>query len=373
MNSLQELSSTRPASSRDSTVRLRRSPVACLALWLVMRLYQMAFGCSGEGTDIQLYRRYAGELRSGAAASPDFQPEYPPGALTLFMLPTVSGAEPHYRRGFVALMALFDLAACLLVFHRARLRQHTPARSPLFHAMVYLAMTAALWPVLYARFDLAPAALVLAALHCLDRHRERASAALLGLAGAVKLWPFALFPLWIAWGARPGRPRREVLARTLTTGAWIAIGAAIASLPVLSLIGNRVVSSARFHAQRGLQIESTWATLVLVLDRLGLAETKLEEAYGAVQVTGRLASILTQASLPATLALVAIPTVALYRQWPRPFPPHPAPNRLGGALERLGQRPRARGSRRRPRLHDRGQGAVAAVHPLDRPPARAGG
>jgi hypothetical protein len=71
---------------------------------LVGRLYQLALGCGGEGTDVELYQRYAGALRTGAAASPDFRPEYP------------------------------------------------------------------------------PAALVLAALHCLDRHRERLSAALLGIA-----------------------------------------------------------------------------------------------------------------------------------------------------------------------------------------------
>ena len=263
MLSLQELSLTRPTSSRAGAVTLHRSPAACLALWLVVRLYQLAFGCSGEGTDIELYRRYADQLRSGAAASAEFHPEYPPGALTLFMLPALAGDELVYHRAFLVLMAVFDLAACLLVFHRARLRTQTPARSPLFHALVYLAMTAALWPVLYARFDVAPAALVLGALHCLDRHRERASAVLLGLAGAVKLWPFALFPLWVVWGSGPGRSPREVFGRTLATGGWVAIGAAIGSAPVLSLLGNRIASSARFHADRGLQIESTWATLVL--------------------------------------------------------------------------------------------------------------
>ncbi len=148
--------------------------------------------------------------------------------------------------------------------------------------MIYLAMTAALWPVLYARFDIVPAALVLAALHCLDRHRERASAALLGLAGAVKLWPFALLPLWMAWERERRRARaapilgRAADDRRLDRGA----GRRSRSLPVLSLIGNRVASSARYHADRGLQIESTWATLVLVLDRLGLAE---DERRGSVR------------------------------------------------------------------------------------------
>ncbi len=307
MLSPQELSSTPPASSRARATSLYRSPAACLTLWLVARLYQLASGCSGEGTDVGLYHAYAGQLRSGEAASPDFQPEYPPGALTLFLLPALPGGDPSYHRAFLALMALFDLAACLLVFQRASLRPRRPARAPLSHAMLYLAMTAALWPVLYARFDIVPAALVLAALHCLDRHRERVSAALLGLAGAVKLWPFALLPLWLAWGAKAGRPRREVLGRSLGTVVWVAVGAVLGSLPVLSLLGNRIGSSARFHADRGLQIESTGATLVLVLDRLGLVEAKMEETFGAVQLGGPFASILADLSLPATLALVAIP------------------------------------------------------------------
>ena len=245
----------------------------------------------------------------------------------MFTLPALPGGDPSYRRAFLALMALFDLAACLLVFRRASLRPRMPARSPLFHSMLYLAITAALWPVLYARFDIVPAALVLAALHCLDRHRERVSAALLGLAGAIKLWPFALLPLWVAWGAKAGRSRREVLGRSLGTAAWVAVGAALGSLPVLSLLGNRIASSARFHADRGLQIESTWATLVLVLDRLGFAEAKVEEAFGAVQVGGRLASILAEVSSAATLALVAIPS-ALY-VWYRRRPQLPS-ERTGG-------------------------------------------
>lgn len=331
MLSPQELSISNPTVSRASASGLRRSPAACLALWIVVRLYQLAFGCSGEGTDVALYRQYADQLRSGAAASPDFRPEYPPGALTLFMLPGLS--EPRYHRAFLTLMGLFDLAACLLVFHRARLRPHTPARSPLFHAMVYLAMTAVLWPVLYARFDIAPAALVLAALHCLDRHRERVSAVLLGLAGAIKLWPFALFPLWIVWEVRPGQPRHPRVGHTLKTGVWIGVGAAIGALPVLTLLGTRIASSARYHADRGLQIESTWATLVLILDRLNLAEAGIEEAFGSVQLTGRLASILTRVSMPATLALVAIPTIALYARRQQLSATHPPVSREGHGHE----------------------------------------
>jgi hypothetical protein len=98
-------------------------------------------------------------------------------------------------------------------------------------------------------------------------------------------------------------------------GPAIAACAALSSLPVLPILGDRVASAARYHANRGLQIESTWATLVLVLDRFGLAEAKIEESFGAVQVAGRLPSILCAVSLPVSLLLVAVPTIALARTW----------------------------------------------------------
>jgi hypothetical protein len=162
--------------------------------------------------------------------------------------------------------------------------------------------------VLYARFDIVPAALVLAALHCLDRHRDRAASAILGVAGAVKLWPFALLPIWLLWrGGVPRRPVRDWLRRALRTGVWVAAGVAIVAVPVLPLMGSHLGSSLRYHAARGLEIESTWATAVLLLHQIGLTEAKVEDAFGSTQVAGSLAQALAPFSLALTLALVALP------------------------------------------------------------------
>jgi len=320
------------ARAGDRAAPLRKSIGATVVLWLVFRLYQFALGCAGDGTDVALYHRYAGEMRSGAALTEAFQPEYPPGALLVFLVPSLfegSAGFDGYNRGFILVTALFDLGACLLVSHRARLRfgGRIPSRSwqkedsatarggtapfvqtPFFHTALYLMMTAALWPVLYARFDIVPAALVLAALHCLDRHRERAASAILGVAAAVKLWPFALLPVWLLWrGGAPRRPWTERLRHASTTFGWLGAGIALTVLPVLPLIGGRVGSSLRYHSARGIEIESTWATVVLLLERAGLTEAKVEDAFGSTQIAGSLPLAVAPFSTPLTLLLAVLP------------------------------------------------------------------
>jgi hypothetical protein len=322
--------------TRARAARLDRSLAVCVTLWVVVRLYQISVGCSGEGNDVELYQRYAGDLRSGAAAARDFRPEYPPGALTLFTLPALAGGDAAYQASFGALMALFDLGACLLVFQRARLHLPAPSRGPLHHAILYLAMSTALWPVLYARFDIVPGTLVLAALHALDRLRDRLSATLLGVAGAIKLWPFALVPLWLVWrlaSSRPGdaaasRTWRREFAHAAAILALVVVGAGIATLPVLPMLAGRLASALQFHAARGLQIESTWATAALVLDRLGLADVTVEEAFGATQIAGRLPGLLCALSQPVTLLLVTVPVVILAARARR------ARNRKGNGVAR---------------------------------------
>src|SRR5258708_6176154 len=156
----------------------------------------------GTGDDADVYVRYALEWLAGTASTAS-QVEYPPGAFPIFLIPLLVGSAATYRRVFAIAMMCVDLAACILVLKYAA----ASARrwlSPVGAAVVYMLATAALFPVLYARFDLVPATLVLAAVYCLRRERWTASGALLGAGAAVKLWPFALVPLLLASAARHG-------------------------------------------------------------------------------------------------------------------------------------------------------------------------
>src|SRR5204862_1210667 len=120
-------------------------------------------------------------------------------------------------------------------------------------SVVYTLATAALFPVLYARYDLVPAVLVLAAIHALNRGEFALAGALLGAAAGVKLWPTALVPIWLAWTARDGRRGR------LASGiAWLAGGALVVTLPALPGAGSQAFSAIRYYSGRGIQVESTW-------------------------------------------------------------------------------------------------------------------
>jgi hypothetical protein len=207
-------------------------------------------------------------------------------------------------------MACFDLAACLLVFFTTGIGEARNSFRPPLCALLYIATTAALFPVLYSRFDLVPGTLVLAAVYCQRVQSRRWAAVLLGVAGCVKLWPFALVPLFSLWNAR-----RKGLRSVLSSGTWIAIGAVLAALPLLPRAGTNVFTFLKYHATRGIQLETTWSTLSLVLGRFGIAEVHPEHNFGAFHVGGRLPSLFATLSMPLTVVVALAPqVVALSRR-----------------------------------------------------------
>ena len=278
----------------------RLSVVLAVDFCVLVRVLQVRFLGWGTGSEPGLFLHYAQQWVAGSAYS-GFQPEYPPGAFPVFLFPLLVGGAANYQRMFAIEMACFDLVACVLVLKCAELRAALWPR-PLLASVLYTLVTAALYPVLYTRFDLVPAVLVLAAVYCLHQRRFGASAALLGIAGAVKLWPLALVPIWLGWAARQGGRKRLV-----SVGVLISAGALLASLPALPLARLEALSFLKFHFARGIQIESTWATLALVLGRLGLAKVQLEFNFGAFHVAGRVPSVFAALSMPLMLVLALAP------------------------------------------------------------------
>ena len=278
----------------------RHAVALVVVFWVLVRALQVRFLGWGTGSDPDLFLRYAQQWLGGRAYTA-FQPEYPPGAFPVFLLPLLVGGAANYPRMFATEMACFDLATCVLVLKCAELRA-TLWPKPVRASMLYTLVTAALYPILYTRFDLVPALLVLAAIHCLHRRRFRTSAALLGAGGAVKLWPLVLVPIWLGWAALRGGRKRFV-----SVGLWVAAGAVLASLPVLPLARSEALSFLEFHAARGIQIESTWATLALALGQLGLASVRPVFNFGAFHLAGRVPSVFAAMSTPLLLVLALVP------------------------------------------------------------------
>jgi hypothetical protein len=258
--------------------------------------------------DVHVYQGYAERLLHGALPYRDVFVEYPPGAFAVFVPPAAFGAG-HYNAAFKALMALCGLATIVLV--ALVLVEVGAARGRAFAAVALLALAPiALGPISLNTYDAWPALLTMAALFLLLREREVWAFAALGLAVSAKVYPLVLVPLACVYVWRRAGPRRTALA----FAALVLVAAAVV-VPFAAYDLDGVASSFRAQASRGLQVESLGASLLLVLDRLGLYDGQVVRTTG---VAGRnLSGSLPEAVAAATLVLEAAAVAAVWLLYAR--------------------------------------------------------
>ncbi len=270
--------------SRGSTALLAVAQVALalgvfLGSWALLHHGTLA---RGQITDTGGYQEHGDAIARGQVPYRDFQLEYPPGALPVFVLPSLGheGDRDAYNRWFDRLMALCGCIAvggvglALRGLGAGALRSAAAlglvAVSPLLTGSVAL-----------SRFDFWPAALAVLALAAVLHERLVLAALALGAAIAAKLWPAVLAPLVVAHVWRTRGPR--------AAAAWllglVAVDAAI-FLPfaVLSPGGLR----ASFHAQiaRPLQLESLGGAVLIAVHHLAGTSLHVVTTYGSQNLDG---------------------------------------------------------------------------------------
>jgi uncharacterized membrane protein len=253
--------------------------------------------------DVHVYQGYAERLLHGALPYRDVFVEYPPGAFAVFLPPTAFG-EAHYNAAFKTLMGLCGTATIVLV---ALVRAELGAsQRRIWLAVGLLALSpVALGPISLNTYDAWPALLTVLALWLLLRGRELPAFAVLGLAVATKVYPLVLVPLatWFLW-------RRAGARRLLVALGLLVVVAAAAIAPFAAYAPHGVYESFHAQASRGLQIESLGASVLLVLDRLGLYRAQVVETTG---VAGR---NLTGGTADAVaVLLVALEALAVAGVW----------------------------------------------------------
>ena len=281
----------------------RPSPEALVAS-LVFVLSAVAITVTWERlgdavTDIALYQTYGERLAGGLVPYRDFGFEYPPGALPAIVLPAlVTGTVHAYRIAFVAELALVGVVAVLLLDAVLR-RLELPRRERILSLAVVALAPLLLGGVILTRFDLVPAALVLAALALAVAGRRRAAALVVGVGAAVKLYPAILLPpLAIDAWRRGGRRELAIVLGLAVAPVGLAYIAFFALAPdgVLDSLGRQV--------GRPLQIESVGAGLLLALHQafgMGLGWTS---GSGSQNLTGTGAGVL--AALQGVVQVVAV-------------------------------------------------------------------
>ncbi|MGL4832603.1 MAG: glycosyltransferase 87 family protein [Propionibacteriaceae bacterium] len=171
--------------------------------------------------------------------------EYPTPVVALLWLPYALGGGklPGYVAAFILIMVALDGWYSWVLYQRSKDR----------HAWAlwwWIGFTFLMGPTAYMRFDMLPAVLAGGALLLLASGKPVRSGMAIGLGAAIKLWPALL------WLAQLGRRRHRLRA---SIAMWLSGG----MLALASLIWagwDRLLSPLTWQKDRGLQVESVWAT-----------------------------------------------------------------------------------------------------------------
>ena len=251
-----------------------------------------------DSGDIAEYFRYAKHTFDGQMPYHDFSLEYPPGALAPLL---AAGPADHgyYNRFRVLMLALGAAAIVLLV---AALRAAGADAGELAAGVLVLAtLPLTLEPgLVFERFDLWPAFLVLLAVVALLRGRRVLSLAALGVGGAAKLYPLALVP--IALLAQRGRAHvRRDLAVTAAAALALVLPFALVAPRGVAHVGSLLV-------QRPLHVESLGGSILLAAHRLGIYKPTIALSIGqSWDLSGTAArTFAVVGSLAEAAALIAV-------------------------------------------------------------------
>lgn len=277
---------------------MRAALAAVLLAAAAFSLLHVHWYTKGQIVDYGVYQTYGDKVANEHAVPyRDFQLEYPPGALPVFVVPSLA-ERWDYRKVFQLEMAL-----CLAVAAVAA----AAAAGPLA-GMLTAVLPLALGSVVLSRFDLWPSALSVLAVALALRRRPIPSAIVLGTAFAAKLWPAVLVPVLAIWLARRDGAR--------AAWRWLAAAAATAAVwfvPFVALAPGGVWHAFHVQTARPIQIESLGGAILMSLYNVAGTTLHMWSSYGSQNLTGPGAHAAAVATTVVELAALA----ALYAVFAR--------------------------------------------------------
>jgi hypothetical protein len=273
-------------------------------IWLVARGIVFGiwayFGLTTQG-DVLYYWQRLNLMASGTPLSRTLV-EYPTPVVWFLDIPYwLSGqSRPAFVVVFIAGMLILDVLFAIVLWRAGGTRRT-------FAVLFWIVFTFVMGPTTYMRFDLVPAVLGGLAVLSLLATRSTIAGALVGLGAAFKLWPALLWPGTL--GARRGRLR--------ATLGFLVVGVGLAVVSLIVGGWSRLVSPLAWQSARGLQVESIWATpLMLVRGFSPSSYTVALSQWQAFEISGNgTAAALTASSVATVIGYLAI--VATYVVWLR--------------------------------------------------------
>lgn len=294
-----------------------RAIMLAFALFLVTRLGLLVL-VPPMFSDVPLYAQYA--VRAvDARQTPyaDYRIEYPPVSYWLTLPPrwlntsgpANAGFLRRYHLYFRIEMLLFDVLACLLFMKAVQLRRpEMTAWAVAGYALTGLLLA----PVLYDRLDTALLFLLMLWLWGVEASRRESqplpylatACAALGIGIAHKLVPLVALPFFGLY----------LLSRTRHTVPLLACSASLVAAAAMPFLAQWLISGDdlwwffTFHGQRGLEVESIYASVLIILRPL--TDAFAYQGPGSWDVGGRFADDLASAS--TFIILIALALLGLW-------------------------------------------------------------
>lgn len=273
------------------------------AVWLAVRGYTI-WGLS-PNYSIESYLKLAGDWLDGYLPYADFAVEYPPGALLLFSLPRIFTEAPIlYGYFFAGIMLVVDLGI-LLIFWRIPARVRAGAFQTdmgrrcdsAVLCLTYILFTAVFGRLLFQHYDLLVGLILVILIYFALRKKKLLVDVLL----AIGIWLNLIVLIWLPllwWygfisreqsnGALSELKISGFLRNLLSRAAVLVGGLAVLYLPFFFLSGEPLSYILQFHMERGIQLDSTAAGLLMAGAQLFNFELATDFTHRAIHLSGEL-------------------------------------------------------------------------------------
>lgn len=234
----------------------------------------------GIDQDLGIYYHYAQEyfIDHGVPYG-NFSPEYPPGAFLLFAFPRlyITSIEA-YKIVFTILTDFVLLMGAFFIFRKGK-----SISLILFTIFLYNCQPL----LIFQRFDAIVGIILFISLLQFSRKKYSLSIILLAISVSLKFFPIILLPFYLLW-----LPNNMTRLKQLVIFAFV-IGLLL--LPFLFLGANiqGVLHFFTYNRERGIQIESSWASL---LEMLRPFQNNFEVVlrFGAVEIASSLSALFSK-------------------------------------------------------------------------------
>ncbi len=253
-----------------------------------------------------VFLKYASLVMQGQVPYVDFSLEYPPLALLFFVLPRLASSSIIiYTILYKAEVLLAILIGLFLIYLLAR----RLGKAPWKMMLVYTLCIIAVGPIVAEQFDIFSAILTLGSLYAYILGKNKTAWALLALGALTKIYPLFLAPVYLVIALR-NRQYRAAGSGILTA---LLIGVIFAG-PFVIVGSDSIKSLVEYHLQRGIQLESTYSSFLLIFDKLGLTQVNTVFNFGSWNLAGGPVDALTKLSSYLLVILLLIAYWFIYRR-----------------------------------------------------------